>query len=374
MILQKIHLLGFKNYEQAEVVFSEKFNCFTGNNGMGKTNMLDAIYYLSFCKSYYNQIDSQNIKKDAPFFMIQGYYLTDSKEEINVYCGLKRGEKKQFKLNKKEYQRLSDHIGLIPLVMIAPEDVELILGGSEIRRKFVDGVIAQYNKSYLEQLIKYNKVLTQRNALLKAFHEKGNFDITALEIYDEQLSRSGDYIAVQRQQFFEKFNPIFESVYEKISGQREQVSIVLQSSSDGEKMEQVLTRNLEKDKVMLYTTAGIHKDDLGFEMNGNSIKKMASQGQQKSFLMALKLAQYCFIANTTGTKPLLLLDDVYDRLDELRLNNIMQYISQPDFGQVFITDTHPQRIIPAIESTKQEVCFFSIEQGVIKGFNNIETL
>lgn len=365
MILNKIQLIGFKNYEQAEADFSHKFNCFTGNNGMGKTNMLDAIYYLSFCKSYYNPADNQNIKKESPFFVIQGNYSL-SDEVIEIYCGLKRNDKKQFKLNKKEYPRLSDHIGLLPLVMIAPEDTELIHGGSEIRRKFIDGVISQYNKQYLEQLLKYNRVLLQRNAMLKAFYERSFFDIAALEIYDEQLSATGNYIFQERAQFFEKFNAIFNATHHELTDAQESVKMVLQSGLNEFKMEDLLIKSLEKDKASQYTNVGIHKDDLVFEIDEALVKKFASQGQQKTFLVALKLAQYAFIAAIKNKQPILLLDDVYDKLDEARLNGIMQHISSNSFGQIFITDTHRHRMAEAIGATNKEAAYFEIEKGILK--------
>jgi DNA replication and repair protein RecF len=365
MILSKIQLIGFKNYEQAEAEFSHKFNCFTGNNGMGKTNMLDAIYYLSFCKSYYNPADNQNIKKESPFFVIQGNYQLQN-ESLEIYCGLKRNEKKQFKINKKEYQRLSDHIGLIPLVMIAPEDAELIHGGSDVRRKFIDGVISQYNKQYLEQLLKYNRVLLQRNAMLKSFYERNYFDIAALEIYDEQLCNTGNYIYQERASFFEKFNIIFNTTHQELTQAKEQVSMVLNSGLNDCKMEDLLMKSLEKDRASLYTNTGIHKDDLIFEIEGAAVKKFASQGQQKTFLIALKLAQYAFIAAVKEKKPILLLDDVYDKLDESRLNSIMQHISSDAFGQIFITDTHLKRMAEAIGATQKDAAYFEIEKGVLK--------
>jgi DNA replication and repair protein RecF len=362
MILKKIQLIGFKNYEQAEAAFSHKFNCFTGNNGMGKTNMLDAIYYLSFCKSYYNPADNQNIKKDAPFFLIQGAYHIDE-ADIDIYCGFKRNEKKQFKLNKKEYQRLSDHIGMIPLVMIAPEDAELIHGGSDIRRKFIDGVISQYNKKYLEELLKYNRVLLQRNALLKSFYEKNYFDIPALEIYDEQLSDSGNYIFAERSIFFAKFNSIFNDTHHQLTRASEKVKMVLSSGLNEFKMEDLLIKSMDKDRHSQYTNVGIHKDDLIFEIDESAVKKFASQGQQKTFLIALKLAQYEFIAEMKNKKPILLLDDVYDKLDESRLTSIMQHISSDHFGQIFITDTHQHRMAEAIGATQKQAAFFNIENG-----------
>ena len=365
MYLKNILLLGFKNYRQAEASFSTKFNCFTGNNGMGKTNMLDAIYYLSFCKSYYNPADNQNINKDSPFFVIQGNYRINN-EDIEVYCGLKRNDKKQFKLNKKEYSRLSDHIGLLPLVMIAPEDAELIHGGSELRRKFIDGVISQYNKSYLEQLLKYNRALLQRNALLKVFYERGNLDIEALEIYNEQLCLAGDYIYAERKTFFDQFNTRFTATHQAIAQAKDDVRIVLNSSLEHQNMEQLLLQSIDKDRAAQYTTAGIHKDDLSFEIDTLAVKKFASQGQQKTFLIALKLAQYEFIQQIKNQQPILLLDDVYDKLDEERLTNLMQLISSNTYGQVFITDTHQERMSEVINATQREAAYFKIENGEIK--------
>jgi DNA replication and repair protein RecF len=365
MILSKIQLIGFKNYEQVEAEFSSKFNCFTGNNGMGKTNMLDAIYYLSFCKSYYNPADNQNIKKESPFFVIQGNY-TMAEESFEIYCGFKRNEKKQFKINKKEYPRLSDHIGLLPLVMIAPEDAQLIHGGSEVRRKFIDGVISQYNKQYLEQLLKYNRILLQRNAMLKAFYERSFFDIAALEIYDEQLSSIGNYIYSERAAFFEKFNAIFNATHKELTAAQEHVKMVLQSGLNESRMEDLLIKSLEKDRASQYTNTGIHKDDLVFEIDGATVKKFASQGQQKTFLVALKLAQYAFIAAIKDKKPILLLDDVYDKLDEARLNGIMQHISSDSFGQIFITDTHRHRMSEAIGATSKSAAYFEIAKGNLK--------
>ncbi len=365
MYLEKISVTGFKNYTQAEALFSQKFNCFTGNNGMGKTNILDAIYYLSFCKSYYNAIDSQNINTEAPFFVIQGFYSADN-NRWEVFCGLKRSEKKQFKVNKKEYQRLSDHIGLFPLVMIAPEDTELIHGGSDVRRKFMDGVISQYNKNYLENLLKYNRTLMQRNALLKSFYEKHYFDISALEIYDEQIINLGNLIFKERQEFFRKFNEVFNQTYLQLTQNNEKVSLNYKSDLLENTFERLLTHSLDRDRAALYTNTGIHKDDLIFEINKVPVKKFASQGQQKTFLLALKLAQYQLISQLKKSKPILLLDDVYDKLDETRLHALMQHISTDEFGQIFITDTHPNRMNTAIKATQREVSFFNIRNGLVE--------
>ncbi len=362
MHLKKLSILNFKNYPEAELEFSSHVNCFTGNNGEGKTNVLDAIHYLSFCKSFFNPIDSQNILHEAPFFLIQGLFDTGDKEE-EVYCGQKRNQKKQFKRNKKEYQRLAEHIGLFPLVMISPADSELITEGSESRRKFIDSVIAQFDREYLENLIQYNKVLSQRNALLKQIADIGKFDKDSLEVWDVQLIDYGKKVFEKRKQFIDNFIPIFQKYYELISGGREQVGIQYVSHLNDAAFADVLAKALNRDKVMEYTTVGIHKDDLEFTINGHPLKKFASQGQQKSFLIALKLAQFDFIKNIKHVTPILLLDDIYDKLDDLRVKQLMELVSSDHFGQLFITDTHPQRIVELFKTTDANFKVFKIDNG-----------
>lgn len=364
MILERLSLLNFKNYDETQLQFCSKFNCFVGNNGMGKTNVLDAIHYLSFCKSFFNPIDSQNIKHDLPFFVIQGW-MTKNDVTEEIYCGVKRGQKKQFKHNKKEYERLSEHIGLYPLVMISPSDSELIWDGSEVRRKFIDSIISQYNKHYLEQLISYSHVLQQRNALLKQFSERRQFDASALEIWDEQLIHYGEKIITTRLQFLEEFIPLFDKNYQFISGSSERVSLSYHTSLKEKSYKDALEANLDRDRVVQHTTVGPHRDDLEFTLEGNSLKKFASQGQQKSYLLALKLAQFVFIKEKKQTKPLLLLDDIYDKLDETRFNKLITLVSGDQFGQVFITDTHPQRIDDVFSKMKTEHLIFRVENGTI---------
>lgn len=364
MILERLSLLNFKNYDETQLEFCSKFNCFVGNNGMGKTNILDAIHYLSFCKSFFNPIDSQNIKHELPFFVIQGWMnKTGSSEEI--YCGVKRGHKKQFKHNKKEYERLSEHIGLYPLVMISPSDSELIWDGSEVRRKFMDSIISQYNKHYLEQLIAYSHVLQQRNTLLKQFHERRQFDASSLEIWDEQLIHYGEKIISTRLHFLNEFIPLFDKNYQFISGSNERVSLNYQTSLKEKNYKDALEANLDRDRVVHHTTIGPHRDDLEFTLEGNGLKKFASQGQQKSYLLALKLAQFEFIKDKKQTKPLLLLDDIYDKLDETRFNKLIKLVSGEQFGQVFITDTHPQRIDEVFSKMQAEHLIFRVENGTI---------
>lgn len=365
MFLKQLSLINFKNYASFEGKFSEKINCFVGNNGMGKTNLLDGIYYLSFCKSFFNSIDSQNIKHNEDFFMLQGVF-NKFDEEIEVYCGIKRNHKKVFKKNKKEYERLSDHIGQFPLVMISPGDAELINGSSEIRRRFLDSIIAQYDKVYLDKLISYNQVLKQRNALLKQFHESRSFDSETLEIWDEQLIIHGRVIIDIRENFLKQFIPIFNRLYQFISNSREDVSLIYENSLEGRDFKTALLASLPRDRAVHYTTVGPHKDDLEFSINGFSLKKFASQGQQKSYLLALKLAQLEFIRDQKNTKPLLLLDDVYDKLDEERFTKLIEMVSSSDFGQIFITDTHADRMQELFNSKKIEHKVFYVDTGIVK--------
>jgi DNA replication and repair protein RecF len=343
MFLRQLSLINFKNYSEFEAGFSQKVNCFVGDNGMGKTNLLDAIHYLSFCKSFFNAVDSQNIKHNEGFFVVQGYFSKYG-EDSEVYCGIKRNQKKTFKKNKKEYDRLSEHIGQFPLVMISPGDSELINGASEVRRRFLDGIISQYDKVYLDKLISYNQVLRQRNALLKHFSESRTFDSETLEIWDEQLILHGNSILEKRKDFLKQFIPLFNTYYRFISDSREEVGLEYENSLGTADFKTAMLTSLPKDRIMQYTTLGPHKDDLLFTLNTFSLRKFASQGQQKSYLLALKLAQFEFIKDQKDLKPLLLLDDVYDKLDEHRFTRLLELVSGDKFGQIFITDTHPDRI------------------------------
>lgn len=343
MYLKQLSLINFKNYAEFEGSFCPRVNCFVGNNGMGKTNLLDAIYYLSFCKSYFNPIDSQNIRHNEAFFMIQGVFEKFG-EDIEIHCGVKRNQKKVFRKNKKEYERLSEHIGQFPLVMISPGDAELIHGSSEERRKFIDAIISQYDKNYLDKLIAYQQVLKQRNALLKQFHESRTFDSETIDIWDEQLVMHGRFIIEAREKFLQEFIPIFNKFYQFISNSKEEVALDYKNSLSGKDYKSTLMAALSRDRALQYTTVGPHKDDLEFKISGFELRKFASQGQQKSYLLALKLAQFEFIREQKNNMPLLLLDDIYDKLDEGRFNQLMELVSSDNFGQVFITDTHPERM------------------------------
>lgn len=360
MNLQDLSLINFKNYSQVELNFSPKINCFIGQNGVGKTNLLDAIYYLSMCKSYLNPIDSQNIKYEEDFFVIQGDYFLQEKKE-NIYCGLKKGKKKQFKRNKKEYQKLSDHIGLLPVVMISPMDNSLILDGSEERRKFMDTVISQYNKEYLDNLIKYNRVLAQRNKLLKDFYQTRSFDEDTIDIWDEQLIGLGEKIHKVRVSFVEELIPIFQEYYSRISGNNERVKLVYDSPLFEGEYRNLLKSAIDKDRVVQHTTIGIHKDDLVLTLEKYPIKKAGSQGQQKTYLVSLKLAQFDFIKKISGLKPILLLDDIFDKFDRQRVRQIIELVAENHFGQIFITDTNQDRLESILNEANIQHSLFSID-------------
>ena len=364
MWLKKLSLLNFKNYQEADLQFSAAVNAFAGNNGAGKTNLLDAIHYLSLCKSYFNPIDSQQIKQNEEFFMIQGAFERQDSEEV-IACSLKRNQKKQFKRNKKDYQRLADHIGLFPLVMISPYDISIIIEGSEERRRFIDNVISQTDNQYLDELILYNKHLANRNALLRSIAQTGRYDAALMEIYDEQLISSGNIIFAKRKTFMEAFLPVFASHYEYLSEGAEEVELIYDSQLAKEDFSTLLKKSVERDRALERTTTGIHKDDLLCSIHGMPLKKFGSQGQQKSFLIALKLAQYSYLNQKKGFKPLLLLDDIFDKLDDLRITKLMQMVSHQDFGQIFITDTSSDRVKRIFEGIGVGLSIFKIENGTV---------
>jgi len=369
MYIEKISLLNFKNFKVAEVNPQSSINCFIGNNGTGKTNLLDAIYYLSFCKSYFNSIDYQNINHDESFFMIQAKYMIDEKPQ-HLICSVKRGEKKVFKLNDKEYQRLADHIGLIPLVIISPSDADYINEGSDVRRKFIDSVLAQFDKFYLNNLLNYNKALLQRNYLLKSFYENNYFDKSSLEIWDKKLVELGYKIFEKRLNFINNFMPTFQHYYNFLSGGNEKVSITYDSHLLNADFEKQLLLALPNDRKALYTTVGIHKDDLIFEIDSVSLKKFGSQGQQKTFLIALKLSQYSITKEIKKTTPILLLDDIFDKLDNKRVEYLMKIVGGNEFGQVFITDTDIERVRRVLKNAEIEALFFNVNDDTITLISN----
>ena len=371
MHLKKLHLINFKNIETAQLVLSEGINCFVGNNGAGKTNMLDAVYYMSFCKSFFNPIDSQSIKHDNDFFVIQGGYELDGQEE-HIYCGLKKGQKKQFKRNKKEYEKLSNHIGLLPLVMISPQDESLIVEGSDLRRKYIDSVISQYDKSYLEYLISYNKVLAQRNAYLKGVNALNAEVNNMLDIWDMQIISLGSKIARARQVFLSELKEVFHEVYNYISGSKEEVAFEYKSHLLKDDFEEILKEARQKDVILGYSTKGIHRDDVEFKINGYPIKKIGSQGQKKTFLIALKLGQFKFLVQHKNTKPILMLDDIFDKLDSERGDRLIELVGGDAFNQIFITDTQLNRILPILKRIEKESVVYAVNNGEFTLYNEGE--
>ena len=359
MHLKTLNLINYKNFKNQTFEFNSKVNCFVGSNGVGKTNILDAIYHLSFGKSYFNPIASQNIKHGEDFFVVDGRYSKDLKEE-KIIVSLKKGGKKVIKRNSKSYNRFSDHIGLLPLVIISPVDRDLITEGSDLRRKFIDGVISQNDKIYLDQIIRYNKILFQRNSLLKQFYLSRTFDHDTIEIYDEQLSKIGNLIFNKRKEFLELFSPIFFEKYSIISNNKEKVNLNYKSQLKNHTLQELLISNIEKDKVLQYTSVGTHKDDIEFLIGNYPIKKFGSQGQQKSFLIALKLAQYEVLKAKSGNSPILLLDDIFDKLDSKRVKQIIKMVNDSNFGQLFISDTDAKRTENVVKSAHNNYEIFKL--------------
>lgn len=363
MILKRISILNYKNIREADIELSPKINCFIGHNGEGKTNILDAVYFLSFCKSYVNSVDSQNITHDQDMFVIQGFYEHESGDPEEVFCGMKRKAKKRFKRNQKEYKKLSEHIGLIPLVMVSPSDADLILGGSEERRRFMDLVISQYDRPYLDALVRYNKALQQRNVLLKQEEEP---DAELLSLWEEAMAHEGEYIYARRQEYVNEFVPIFQGFYSRISQDKEQVGLHYVSHCQRGPLLEVIQRDRAKDRVMGYSLHGVHKDDLEMTLSGFPIKREGSQGQNKTFLIALKLAQFDFLKRTgSRTTPLLLLDDIFDKLDATRVEQIVRLVSENCFGQIFITDTNRDHLDQILRNMDQEYRLFHVQNGEI---------
>lgn len=362
MILKRISILNYKNLEQVELSFSSKLNCFFGQNGMGKTNLLDAVYFLSFCKSAGNPIDSQNIRHDADFFVLQGFYEAVDGTPEEIYCGMKRRQKKQFKRNKKEYSRLSDHIGFLPLVMVSPADSQLIAGGSEERRRFMDVVISQYDKEYLDALIRYNKALVQRNTLLKS---EQPVEEELFLVWEEMMAQAGEVVFRKREAFIREFIPIFQSFYSFISQDKEQVGLSYDSHARNASLLEVLKESRVRDRIMGYSLRGVHKDELNMLLGDFPIKREGSQGQNKTYLVALKLAQFDFLKRTGTTVPLLLLDDIFDKLDASRVEQIIKLVASDNFGQIFITDTNREHLDSILHKVGSDYKMFRVERGSI---------
>ncbi len=366
MILERLSILNYKNIEQADLTFSPKINCFLGNNGMGKTNLLDAIYYLSFCKSHNNPVDSQNISHNADFAFIQGWYGLSGKQE-EFFCSLKRRQKKHFKRNKKEYDKLSEHIGVLPLVMISPSDTVIISGGSDERRRFMDVVLSQFDKEYLHSLIRYNKALKQRNALLKSGNEF--IDDTLLELWEDEMAKEGCLIYLKRKDFIEGFIPVFQQFYDTICRSNEKVRLIYESQLKNEDLGALLKSRRERDKILGYSSVGIHKDDLDMLIGEYSMRRIGSQGQSKTYVVALKLAQFHYLLKSGTTVPLLLLDDIFDKLDSNRVEEIIRLVVSENFGQIFITDTNREHLDEILSASNSPYHLYEVENGEINHKN-----
>ncbi|MEQ8323220.1 MAG: DNA replication/repair protein RecF [Vicingaceae bacterium] len=367
MHLNELSILNFKNYRAAEVRFDEKVNCLVGKNGSGKTNLLDAIYYLAFTKSFFNPSDSQNIFPGEGFFSIQGSFAENGEKDRKVQCSLKKGHKKVLKSNGKEYQRYADHIGSIPVVMVSPIDILLLIEGSETRRKWIDGIISQFDASYLDHLLNYNKALSQRNSQLKQLKSPGTATYSLLEIWDDQLIHHGKYLFERRTEVMKDISNLFDEYYRLISQGSERVNLDYFSHLQQEKdFSEQLRDSIVKDLRLQYTSKGIHKDELELMLDKRPMKKFASQGQQKTALMALRLAQARLITQRKGRMPLMLLDDIYDKLDSDRMARFLEVLKSAQFGQLFITDTNLEHMNALLLGCGMEGRFFTVEHGEVR--------
>ena len=367
MYLKNLILNNFKNYELVEIEFSSKINCFVGANGVGKTNILDAIHYLSLAKSFFNNIDSMGIRHGEDYFIIQGE-MTKNSDNDKIYCAFQKQKPKTMKRNGKEYQKLSEHVGRYPVVMISPADSSLITEGSEDRRRFMNKIISQYDAVYLDSVLHYNKAVLQRNRLLKDF-KSGKFDSDMLDVWNAQLVKYGNYIHEARKKLIDELKPVFQEYYSLISSSKETVRLEYVSHLNEGDFEKMLENSLKKDLYLEYTSVGVHKDNIALEMNGFPIKTVGSQGQQKSFLTALKLAKFDYIRRMAGVPPMLLLDDIFDKFDSERVEQIIRLVSNSAFGQIFITDTNCDRLQNILTLHNAEYKLFNISKNAVNNIN-----
>lgn len=370
MHLKRLSVLNYKNIPEADLSFSPGINCFIGPNGEGKTNLLDAVYFLSFTKSATNATDSLNVRHGEDMMMLQGIYDINGTEE-HILCGMKKGQRKTFRRNDKPYKRMVEHIGLLPLIWVSPGDSSLILGGSEERRKFIDSVIAQYDTTYLYLLTRYNKALQQRNALLKAESE-GLTDVseTVMESYETMMAQCGEQIFAKRQDFVTRFVPVFQQFYDRISGNNERVSLRYTSHCQRGPLQEIIHASRMRDLAVGYSLHGVHKDDLEMCLDDYPIKNEGSQGQNKTYLVSLKLAQFDFLCHASlfgreSTTPILLLDDIFDKLDATRVTKIVELVASDEFGQIFFTDTNRQHLDRIIQNTASDYSIFTIQSGKV---------
>ena len=362
--LTKISIINYKNIVDKEYNLDPKINCFVGNNGVGKTNILDSIYHLALGKSYFNLRNDQLINKNEDFMVIDGLFDLNGKKE-NIICSIKRGDKKNLKRNGKTYKKFSNHIGLIPVVLISPYDNDLINEGSSERRKFIDSIISQNNKEYLINLIAYSRVIQNRNSLLKQYNKSVDFDLDTIKIYDDQIIKLSEPIFMARKNFFNDFKDLVIEKYDQISENQEKISIEYKSDLFDSEIKNLIENSFQKDVILQYTSSGIHKDDFIFNLDGSRIKKFGSQGQQKSFLIALKLAQFEYLKNKTGNSPILLLDDIFDKLDLIRVKRIVEIVNSTNFGQLFLSDTDRERIEKVLSSLNLSSKIFDVWKEII---------
>ena len=360
MWIEKLRLTHFKNHEEGLFSFGERVNCVVGPNGSGKTNLLDAIYFLALTKSARHNQDALCVQHEAPFFLLDGIFLKNQ-QRTQITCSFQVGQRKVLQADKKNYERLSDHIGQFPVVLVAPDDTDLVRQGSEERRRFFDGVMSQLDPAYLSAFLHYNKLLAQRNSLLKLFAERNYLDEVLLDTYSTPLVTLAQQIHRQREGFMEQFVPLFQQYYAYLSNAREGVTIYYESDLASPDFVADFARNRARDLAAQRTGMGVHKDDFVFELGGVALKKFGSQGQQKSFVIALKLAQYALLAKEKGSFPILLLDDIFDKLDDRRIQKLMRLIDDGEIGQVFITDARPERSRRILEQVQADVRFIEIE-------------
>ena len=360
MYLKKLVLINFKNIAQAEITLSERLNCFVGDNGAGKTNVLDAVYYLSMSKSALSMTDGQSVRHGEDFFVVEGTYAGDSGLSDTVNCSFLRRSGKVLKLNGKEYDRMADHVGRFPVVMVSPQDSVLITDAAEERRRYLNAFLSQLDRDYLASLMRYNAVLAERNRFLKS-----SSDEQMLQIYDMQLADHAARIYERRRDIIERMRPLVAEFYRQLSGDREQVEIEYRSELASASMGELLLASRERDIVNGFTTSGVHRDDMSLRIGGYPLRKYGSQGQQKSFLMSLKLAQYRILAEVCGERPLLLLDDLFDKLDTSRVENLLTLVAGDDFGQIFITDCNRSRLETILSRAGEKYALFMVEGGDI---------
>ncbi len=365
-IIQHIKLVNFKNYKQLNVQLNQKFNAFIGLNGMGKTNLLDAVYYLCMGKSYFTTSDKNVVCFEQDFIRLKANIIDDQEQSNHeVIVKVIPSKSKEIHYNNKKYSKLSEHVGFMPVVIIAPGDVYNLLDTSEFRRKFLDSTLIQFDKEYLHHLITYNRVLAQRNALLKQFADRQAWDQKLLDILNDKMKEPANYIYKRRKEEVDLLIPIFQDIYQRVSGKAERCLLKYSSALEQKGWNELLSESIEKDRILRRSAAGIHKDDIAFYINDKKLKTFASQGQLKSFVFSLKLAQYHFIKNKTGKKPILLLDDIFDKLDEARVKSLIDIISESDYGQIFLTDTSMSRVQQIFDDLELDFAIMNIERGEI---------